>query len=86
MIPKRESYHRADRMQPKLAIAGLCPNCEKARLIRTGHGSLFILCSRAEEDPSFPRYPRLPVVSCRGFEAKAETASQPVRSEGESNS
>jgi hypothetical protein len=27
------------------------------------------MCERARLDPRFPRYPRLPVLSCPGFEA-----------------
>jgi hypothetical protein len=26
------------------------------------------MCLRARDDPAFPKYPRLPVLSCRGFE------------------
>jgi hypothetical protein len=32
----------------------------------------FYLCRRSADDPSFPRYPRLPVVACRGFEEGPE--------------
>ncbi len=27
------------------------------------------MCLRSREDPAYPRYPRLPVEACRGFEA-----------------
>jgi len=26
------------------------------------------MCERSLSDPSFPRYPRLPVLECRGYE------------------
>jgi hypothetical protein len=26
------------------------------------------MCERSLTDPSFPRYPRLPVLECRGYE------------------
>jgi hypothetical protein len=32
-------------------------------------GSLFSLCRRSETDARYPRYPRLPVVCCDGYEA-----------------
>jgi hypothetical protein len=35
-------------------------------------GSVFSLCERSREDPAYPRYPRLPVTSCRGFERRDE--------------
>jgi hypothetical protein len=47
---------------------GLCAACRHSRRIQTRTGSVFWLCERAATDPSFPRYPALPVLSCRGFE------------------
>jgi hypothetical protein len=40
-------------------------------LQRTARGSEFSRCLRADTDPRFPRYPRLPVLACPGYEAKA---------------
>ncbi len=48
--------------------AGLCDSCRHQRLVRTGRGSEFSLCERSKTDPSFPKYPRVPVLECRGFE------------------
>jgi hypothetical protein len=48
--------------------AGLCDTCRHQRLVRTGRGSEFSLCERSKTDPSFPKYPRVPVLECRGFE------------------
>ncbi len=31
---------------------------------------MFLLCRRSITDPAFPRYPRLPVVECAGFERR----------------
>ena len=28
------------------------------------------MCERSKTDPDFPRYPRLPVLSCRGFQQR----------------
>jgi hypothetical protein len=48
--------------------AGLCDSCRHQRLVRTGRGSEFSLCERSKTDESFPKYPRVPVLECRGFE------------------
>jgi hypothetical protein len=48
--------------------AGLCDRCLYARRVTSGRGSQFTLCERSRTDPRFPRYPRLPVVACGGFE------------------
>lgn len=47
--------------------AGLCRRCRHARLL-TSKRSAFLRCGLSDGDPEFPRYPRLPVVACRGFE------------------
>jgi hypothetical protein len=47
---------------------GLCLACRHARRITSGKGSTFWLCRRAEHDPQFAKYPRLPVLACAGFE------------------
>jgi hypothetical protein len=49
---------------------GLCERCRYQRVVRTTRGSRFSLCLRAKQDPSFPRYPRTPVLACRGFEER----------------
>jgi hypothetical protein len=37
----------------------------------SGKGATFWLCRRSERDPSFPKYPVLPVLRCRGYEPAA---------------
>jgi hypothetical protein len=49
--------------------SGLCSRCRHARLVTSGRGSQFILCELSRADERFARYPRLPVLSCAGFEA-----------------
>jgi hypothetical protein len=49
-------------------LVGLCVACVHARSVTSGRGSTFWLCGRSAEDPRFPKYPRLPVVRCVGFE------------------
>jgi hypothetical protein len=53
--------------------AGLCDTCAHQRLIRNTRGSTFSLCERSRADPSFPRYPRLPVGECHGWERRGAT-------------
>jgi hypothetical protein len=49
---------------------GLCDTCAHQQEVRNTRGSVFSLCTRSREDQAYPRYPRVPVVSCRGFELK----------------
>ncbi|MCU1329654.1 MAG: hypothetical protein JWN34_5024 [Bryobacterales bacterium] len=49
---------------------GLCETCIYQRRITSEKGSVFYLCERGLKDPSFPKYPRLPVLRCSGFEEK----------------
>ena len=51
---------------------GLCGACRHARVIENRAGSRFYLCELSKLLPSFPRYPRLPVLRCRGFQPDAE--------------
>jgi len=48
------------------AAIGLCLHCLHATRIVSARGSVFWLCRLAAEDPSFARYPRLPVLRCAG--------------------
>ncbi|MDP3910094.1 MAG: hypothetical protein Q8Q14_06855 [Gemmatimonadales bacterium] len=47
---------------------GLCADCRWMRRVTTRRGSVFLRCLRADTDPSFPRYPALPVRRCAGFD------------------
>lgn len=53
---------------------GLCESCVHSQTVR-GKRSTFWMCRRSQSDPSFPRYPRLPVISCRGYEPKPAPAT-----------
>ncbi len=48
---------------------GLCATCIHRREVPNSRGSVFYLCQRSKSDPAYPRYPRLPVLSCPGYEA-----------------
>jgi hypothetical protein len=47
--------------------AGLCDTCVHQKLIKNTRGSKFSMCERSKTDKSFPKYPRLPVLECRGY-------------------
>jgi hypothetical protein len=53
-----------------MVAAGLCDSCRHQKLIRNTRGSTFSMCERSKTDPSFPKYPRLPVERCRGYEER----------------
>jgi len=55
-------------LQQDLSRAGLCASCRHGRVIESDRGSRFWLCERSRTDPSFPRFPPLPVRTCRGYE------------------
>ncbi len=40
------------------------------RQIKSDRGSSFYLCQRSTTDPNFPKYPRLPVIECFGYQPK----------------
>jgi hypothetical protein len=57
----------ADR--PVSPPAGLCDSCRHQQIVRNTRGSVFSLCRRSKTEPErFPRYPRLPVTGCPGYE------------------
>ena len=49
---------------------GLCDTCVACRIIRSDRGSTFYLCERSLTDAAYPKYPRLPVLQCPGYEPK----------------
>jgi GNAT superfamily N-acetyltransferase len=51
----------------EVEAAGLCASCEYVQRIDSARGSRFYLCERSRTDPSYPRYPRLPVRACAGY-------------------
>lgn len=50
---------------------GLCATCVHARQIASDRGAIFWLCGLSATDPRFPKYPRLPVLACEGYQKKA---------------
>ncbi len=58
------------------ARAGLCDTCAHQQLVRNTRGSTFSLCRRSREDPAYGRYPRIPVLSCPGYEVRTTIAPE----------
>ena len=63
-MSRKKSFDPAPPASPPQV--GLCADCRHQRLQRGGR-SLFIRCALARTDPSFARYPRLPVTVCEGY-------------------
>jgi hypothetical protein len=57
---------RPDTQQPS---SGLCATCRHARVVVSDRGSRFVQCGRARTEPAYPKYPRLPVLTCPGHES-----------------
>jgi hypothetical protein len=58
---------------PENNRAGLCADCLHARRVESTRGSVFFLCELSLTDSRFPKYPRLPVLSCSGYQPKPES-------------
>jgi hypothetical protein len=48
--------------------AGLCASCRFVDVIASSKQTIFYRCRLSETDPSFRRYPVLPVLACRGYQ------------------
>lgn len=59
--------------------AGLCASCRHAAVVK-GARSRFWMCRRSLTDPAYPRYPRLPVLRCAGYE-RGERDAEKERAE-----
>lgn len=53
---------------PTTLHPGLCATCRHVRRAGNRRGSTFYRCALSEVDPRFPKYPRLPVLQCMGWE------------------
>ena len=51
-----------------LPEVGLCSQCLQMREIHSDRGSTFYMCQLSATDPRFPKYPRLPVLQCLGYQ------------------
>jgi GrpB-like predicted nucleotidyltransferase (UPF0157 family) len=57
---------------------GLCADCVHARHIESDRNSVFLLCHLSLTDARFPKYPRLPVLTCSGHRSKSVEAASPI--------
>jgi len=53
---------------------GLCADCVYGHSVKSDRGSVFLLCELSRKDQRFAKYPRLPVLSCPGYEKKQKPA------------
>jgi len=51
---------------------GLCASCVHSSAIHNKEGNTFWLCKMSEKDVRYPKYPRLPVLNCAGFERRSD--------------
>jgi hypothetical protein len=51
----------------RMPDVGLCAKCAFKKLVVSDRGSEFVRCTK----PELPKYPRLPVLACVGFEDTA---------------
>lgn len=54
---------------------GRCASCRHQKRIRSGRGSEFSMCLRHRQDAAYPKYPRLPVLRCSGYEPRPGPAA-----------
>jgi len=55
---------------------GLCADCRHAQRIESSRGSLFLLCTLSKVDPRFAKYPRLPVLTCSGYDPQSSSGGR----------
>ena len=56
--------------------AGLCESCVHQKFVHNTRGSTFSMCLRHRTEPErFPKYPRLPVLACPGYEPSTMSGS-----------
>jgi len=72
---KRPGGSVSDRESSNIIHASLCDSCEFGMLVETPR-SRFLLCGRSKTDPAYPRYPSLPVLSCKGYEERRDESER----------
>jgi hypothetical protein len=53
------------------ARVGLCVTCVFVRRVESDRHSSFYRCDYSKVDPSYPKYPRLPVLACAAYKPQA---------------
>jgi hypothetical protein len=62
--------------EPPLPDPGLCATCRHAAIVR-GARYAFWMCRLSATDPTFDRYPRLPILQCRGYQRGPRDEPEP---------
>ena len=67
-------------MKPDSGVSpGLCASCARSEIIRSSRGSTFYRCRLSDTDSRFPKYPRLPVMDCPGWDETTNNGNDDVR-------
>ena len=64
---KSEDGDAADGPLPILLQQSICSRCIERKIVRSGKGSVFLLCQAGISDPRWPKYPPQPVQRCPKF-------------------
>ena len=68
MASLKKPFSRTFDEGEKRMEAGLCETCVHQKLIESDRGRKFVMCALSVTNPDFPKYPRLPVLECSGYE------------------
>ncbi len=52
---------------------GLCEQCIHHSSVTSAREKEFHLCNKSKIDKTFPKYPKLPVVKCKGYTSTNNT-------------
>ncbi len=63
-------------------LVGLCAQCRWAARVPTDKARCYWRCRRSEVDTRYPRYPRLPMVVCAGYQPHEDEPSGQAGAEG----
>ena len=56
--------------------AGRCGDCVYARLLQSARGSVYCQCERSLIDDTFPKYPDLPLIVCKGYRSEVHVETR----------
>lgn len=59
-------------------MIGLCESCAYMKEMRNDRGSVFLMCRLSKADSRYPKYPRLPVLSCDGYRNRTDSKTGEV--------
>ena len=56
--------------------AGPCSECVYAGLVHSARGSVYCQCERSLTDDTFPKYPNLSLIVCKGYRSNVHVESR----------